>query len=302
MLQMPLKHVSQLLDNARKGGYAVGYFESWNFESLQGVIDASEQTRSPMIIGFNGEFLSHPGRLVQERISWYAALGKAAAESASVPVGLIFNECAQDDWIRNAIRAGFSQAMLDDPKASLEDLTKRAAELTKFAHENGAIFEAEISSLPCGSSGKIEDEGCFPTDVETAVKFVEQTGVDILAVSVGNVHVMLNGRQGLDLERLVELRKRIDVHFDLHGGTGISADSLKGAISLGVTKVCYGTYVKKRYLDAIRKALSNDEPNPHKLLCVGGKEDVMVAGRLAVRDAVLERIELLGCCGKAEMK
>lgn len=296
---MPLRPVIELLDKARDGGYAVGYFESWNLESLQGVIDAAEQTRSPMIIGFNGEHLSHPDRLVSERISWYAALGKAAAESAAVPVGLLFNECPQDDWIRRALAAGFNQAMLDDPEASRQELTHRATELTRFAHEHGASFEAEVGRLPCGSSGKIEDQGGSLTDIDAAARFVEETGVDVLAVSVGNVHVMVEGEQDLNLDHLDALHKRADVHLDLHGGTGITAKSLTAAIALGVTKVCYGTYLKQRYLAALRKAVSNDQSNPHHLLGVGGDEDIMVAARIAVRDAVLERISLLGCTEKA---
>ena len=74
-------------------GYAVGYFEGWNIESLQGVIDAAEQTHSPIIVGFNGGFLSATDRLAGKRLSWYAALGRAAAESAPVACGLLFNEC-----------------------------------------------------------------------------------------------------------------------------------------------------------------------------------------------------------------
>lgn len=296
---MSIESVEKLLGSARDDGYAVGYFESWNLESLQGVIDAAEQSRSPVIIGFNGEFMSHDGRLAEERISWNAALCKAAAESASVPVGLLFNECAQDDWIRQALDAGFSQAMLDDADAPYDEFLRRVKDLTAFAHERGAIFEAEVGELPCGASGAIESEGCSLTDPGAAAEFVDETGIDILAVSVGNVHILLDGRKDLDLNHLEKLRNRVDVHFDLHGGTGITDDSIRKAISLGVTKVCYGTYLKQRYLATIRKALDQDGINPHKLLGMGGAEDVMVAGRLAVRDAVLDRIDLLGCCGKA---
>lgn len=89
---MPLIPVPRLIADARDGGYAIGYFESWNIESLAGVIDAAEQTSSPVIIGFNGDFLSHPGRRAAERLSWYGALGRAAAENAAVPCGFIFNE------------------------------------------------------------------------------------------------------------------------------------------------------------------------------------------------------------------
>ncbi len=296
---MSLKPVSELLDGAVSGGYALGYFESWNLESLQGVIDAAEETRSPILIGFNGEFLSRPGRLAEERISWYAALGRAAGESASVPCGLVFNECAQDDWVRKAVKTGFGQVMLDDPNAEYEDFVRRVAELTKFAHEHGVASEAEVGELPHGSTDSGATEGGSLTDPATAERFVRETGVDILSVSVGNVHVLLRGREGLDIDRLAEIRKRVGIPLDLHGGTGIAEDALRKAISAGVAKVCYGTYVKQRYLAAVRKALTSDQSDPHMLLGYGGREDVLLAARVAVRDAVLERIHFLGCCGKA---
>ena len=99
---MPLVPIPQLLQAARAGGYALGYFESWNLESLQGVVDAAEQTRSPIIAGFNGDFLCRTTRRAPERLSWYAEMGRAAAASASVPCGLIFNECPNDEWVRQA--------------------------------------------------------------------------------------------------------------------------------------------------------------------------------------------------------
>src|SRR5437763_16437761 len=108
---MPLIAVPELISHARSSGYAIGYFESWSIDSLEGVIDAAEQSRSPVIIGFNGEFLSRPGREATERLALYAAMGRAAAESASVPCGLIFNECPDDDWTREAIALGFNLVM-----------------------------------------------------------------------------------------------------------------------------------------------------------------------------------------------
>ncbi len=105
------------------------------------------------------------------------------------------------------------------------------------------------------------------------------------------------GRAGLDLDRLAEIRRRVAIPLVLHGGTGIAADALRQAIALGVAKVNYGTYLKQRYLDAVRTALGQDATDPHHRLGIGGPEDILVAGRRAVRDAVLERIGLLGCCG-----
>jgi ketose-bisphosphate aldolase len=283
---------------ARRGGYALGYFESWNLESLQGVVDAAEETRSPIILGFNGGFLCGTERQTTERIAWYAGLGKAAAESASVPCGLIFNECPSDDWIRLAVTSGFNLVMPSDSAAPYEEYVRRVADLTRFAHACGVNVEAQVGELPCGVADMSHADASL-TDPEAAAQFVEDTDVDLLAVSVGNVHVMVSGEQGLDLERLAAIRERVSIPLVLHGGTGIRADALRNAISLGVSKVNYGTYLKQRYLTAVRAALNVNAANPHSLLGLGGADDVMVVGRLAVRDAVLERIGLLRCCGKA---
>jgi fructose/tagatose bisphosphate aldolase len=216
-----------------------------------------------------------------------------------VPCGLIFNECPRDDWIREAIIAGFNLVMPADPKASYGDYFRRVKELTGYAHSHDVAVEAEIGELPCGVSGEADGKGQL-TDPEIASRFVEETGVDLLAVSAGNVHVMVNAEQDLDLDLLAEIHERISTPLVLHGGTGITASSLKRAIPLGVVKVNYGTYLKQRYINALSAAIGTETANPHEVLGLGGDRDLMVAGRVAVRDAVRERIGLLGCRGKAE--
>ena len=174
---------------------------------------------------------------------------------------------------------------------------KRVAALTQLAHANRVAVEAELGELPAGLAGH-GGEGSL-TDPELAARFVAATGIDLLAVSVGNVHVKVDGTQDLDLDRLETLHRQVKIPLVLHGGTGISASSLRQAISLGVAKVNYGTYLKQSYLRAVRQALDRECPDPHRVLGMGGEDDLLVAGRLAVRDAVLERIDLLGCCGQA---
>jgi ketose-bisphosphate aldolase len=294
---MSLWPISELIQRARKQQYALGYFESWNLESLQGVLDAAEMTGSPIIIGFNGDFLSRPGRKLTERIRYYAELGKAGAADAAVPCGLILNECPNDEWVRNAVLAGFNLVMPADPNASYEDYRVRVTALTQFAHQHGAAVEAEVGHLPLGESGL--KNGNSLTDPELAARFVQDTQVDLLAVSVGNVHVLTQGELDLDLKRLSQISERVNRPLVLHGGTGITANSIRESIGLGVNKVNYGTYLKQRYLAALRASMAASVDNPHELFGMGDEHDVMMAGRLAVRDAVLERIELLGCCGKA---
>jgi fructose/tagatose bisphosphate aldolase len=291
---MPLESINIMARRAISGGYALGYFESWDLPSLQGTIDAAEETRSPVILGFNGEFLSRPERIAQERLAVYAALGRAAAESASVACGLLFNECPRDDWVRAAIGLGFNMVMPVAGDDSLANYTRRVSALTQLAHERGVAVEAELGELPMGG----RDAPGSPTDPDQAARFVETTGVDLLAVSVGNVHVLVRGQENLDLERLDAIHRRAPVPLALHGGTGIAEASLKEAITRGVAKVNFGTYLKQRYLEAVRANLCDQVPDPHKLLGLGGPEDVLVAARLAVRLAVLERIHWLGCCGR----
>jgi ketose-bisphosphate aldolase len=295
---MPLEAIGPMMQRAQRGGYAIGYFESWNLESLQGVIDAAEQTRSPIIIGFNGDFLSSPDRLTVERLSWYAALGRAAAESASVPCGFLFNECRNDHWVRAAISAGFNLVMPADPDAAFSESVRRVRELTNLAQSHGVAVEGEVGELPYGATDGAPDGGTL-TDPERAAEFVEATEVDLLAVSVGNVHVRIGRELSLDLARLEQIRRHVSIPLVLHGGTGVAETSLREAIALGVTKVNYGTYLKRHYLSVLRDILERDVADPHRWLGMGEGDDILVAGRLAVRDAVLERIGWLGCCGKA---
>lgn len=297
---MPLQPIVPMMQRAANRGYAVGYFESWNLESLQGVVDAAEATRSPVIIGFNGDFLSR-SRLAQEHLAWYAGLGLAAARSSTVPCGLIFNECPRDDWVRQAIAAGFNLVMLADPEAPPAEMIERVAALAQLAHARGVAIEGEVGELPMGvaQTGHSSHKGQL-TDPDAAAAFVEKTGVDLLSVSVGNIHIQLRRKRALDLNRLEKIRRRVSVPLVLHGGTGITPLSLREAVGLGVTKVNFGTYLKRHYLSAIRRALDNAVPDPHRMLGIGGPEDVMTAGRLAVKAAVLERIDQLGCIGRAD--
>ena len=295
---MPLTAMPEMLRRARDGGYAIGYFESWDLASLEGVIDAAEAVNSPIIIGFNGDFLSASHADAAQRLVWFGALARAAAESAGVPCGLIFNECDSDAWTRRAVTAGFNAIMPAVGGSSADAYQERVRDLTNFAHAHGVAVEAEVGELPSGVPGHA-NEGSALTGPDEAAAFVRATGVDMLAVSAGNVHVLTQGAVDLDLDHLQRVCAVVDVPLVLHGGSGISAESLQRAIATGVAKVNYGTYLKQRYLKALRAALAVDAENPHELLGMGGDRDIMAAGQRAVRDAVLERLPLLGSEGKA---
>jgi ketose-bisphosphate aldolase len=290
---MSLEPITQLMHAAREQHYAVGYFESWNLDSLQGVIEAAEQTRSPIIIGFNGEFLSERANATPEDVVLYGKLGRAAAEQARVPCGFIFNECSHDTWLERAITSGFNLIMPAGTGPTIEDYQRRVKRLALLAHAHDVAIEAEVGELPS------EEGPGVKSDPKVAADFVAATGVDLLCVSVGNEEIKLKGRAPLDLARLEAIHKSVDLPLVLHGGSGIDDTSLKEAIRIGVRKVNFGTYMKQIYLHAVRGVLASNEPNPHVLLGGGGANDMLVVGRSTIRDAVLQRINLLGCCGKA---
>ena len=297
---MPLEAIGPMMRAAVEGGYAVGYFESWNLESLQGVVDAAEETRFAGDSRFQRRFPER--RRAARPNDWHCTrrLGRAAAESSSVPCGLIFNECPRDDWVVAAMTAGFNLVMLADPDAATCGLSERVAD----THAHGPRPRASPSrrrsaSCPAGRSDGGDPRGGYATDPAAAAEFVAATGVDLLAVSVGNVHIRTAGEQGLDLALLEQIHRRVPVPLVLHGGTGIAPTPCARPSRWAWPRSIIGTYLKRRYLKAVRAALGRDCPDPHRLLGMGGPEDVLVAGRLAVRDAVLERIDLLGCRGKA---
>ncbi|MCP4400740.1 MAG: class II fructose-bisphosphate aldolase [bacterium] len=294
---MAFESAAKILKHAYEHHYAVGYFESWDLVSIQGVIDAAEESQSPIIIGFSGDFLSRPERDAEERIEIYGALARAAADTANVPCAVIFNECPRSQWVEKAIVSGFNLVMFSDHDASYEDYVTQVADLCELAHSQGVSMEAEVGELASGDP-RFDTAKADPSDPDLVSDFIKRTNVDVVSVSVGNVHVMTTGQTELDLERLKLISEQAKIPLVLHGGSGIAPESLRQAIELGVSKVNYGTYIKQRYLSAVRAALQNHDANPHHLLGYGGKEDLLTIGRQAVRNAVLERIDLLGCCGK----
>ncbi len=295
---MPLTPLSHLLADAQRDGYAIPYSESWNLESLQAVIDAAEESQAPIIAGFNGGFLRHACRRKPENLAYYACFC-AALDSAKVPVAFLLNESDDLEQIRAAIELGFNAVMPESDGQELEAYRKLVKEVVRLARPRNVWVEAQLGALPAGNShhngyGRI-------TDPEQAAEFVENTGIDALAISIGNVHIMTEGKAKIDLDVVRQIRDRVSVPLVVHGGTSLSADSLGNMIRLGVTKVNFGTRLKQAYLEAVREGLSKYQvpSSPHGYLGMGGPEDIMSAGREAVKREVLRLIDICGAKGRA---
>jgi ketose-bisphosphate aldolase len=299
---MPIVAFSELMDRARRGGYAVGYFESWNVESLLAVADAAEALRSPVILGFSGIFLPHPRRVAPDPLSAYAALGSEVCRGMSVPGCLLFNESPRFDWVQEAIRLGFGLVMFTDESLLPSEQAARVKSLAQIAHASAAAVEAELGALP-GVGGELTAAPAEnpPTDPRQAREFVEATGADALAVNVGQAHLHGRAELALDLSRVSELAAAVPVPLVLHGASSVSRRDLAEAIRRGVRKINVASVLKRSFFEAVRGACAAVGPgyNPYDVVGSGLKEDVLASGRLAMRKSVEDLMRVFGSAGKA---
>lgn len=293
---MPLASFAELMADAERGGYAVGYFESWNLESLLAVCEAAEATRSPVLLGFSGLYLSHPMRVVRDPLSLYAALGVEAMRGLSVPACLVFNESPNFEWVLAAIGLGFGLVMFSDERLSFDEQVKQVRRVSEVAHGAGVAVEGEAASLP-GVGGELTTlpEDLRFTDPGGARDFIERTGVDAFAVNIGQAHLHGRRRVRLHLARIVELKQALKVPLVLHGASSVDRTDLTAAIRLGIRKINVGSALKRVYFEAVRRAIEQigDDYNPYEVVGSGLAGDILTAGRLALQKTVEDWMILL---------
>lgn len=225
-----LVNLNEVLKKAQKGKYAVGLFNTTDTDMLQAVIEAAEESNSPVILG-TAEVLLPYGEL-----KLIAPSVIAAAKRAKVPVvvhydhGLTFDRCIE------ALKLGFSSVMFDGSAKPYEQNIAETREMVKIAHAFGATVEGEI-----GHVGEAAKEDNLLTDMyttpEEAKAYLEATGVDALAVAIGSAHGVYKKKPMLNIERLKEISGAVKVPLVLHGGSGLSDDDFKNTIRNGIAKV-----------------------------------------------------------------
>ena len=299
---MALIKLEKMLSEAKQGKYAVGYFEPWNMESILAVTDAAEETKSPVIIGVCGDYLL--GRYRIDRIPLIVAysLCESAAKAAKVPVSVLFNETSVVSDAIAAAKAGFSGVMLHGEGMDEETYTKSLYETVMRTRIYNTIVEGEFGHLSTSVDGTLDKtwEGEIK-NAESVKEFINETRVGALSVSIGNSHLLINGKASLDFELFDRIAQSVDIPLVIHGGSGISGEDVKTLVSLGMAKLNVGASLKKAFAVAMKTKLNSIDcyVNPNDLLGKGGEADVMTAGRIAMKEVVLNYMEWLGCGGKA---
>lgn len=281
-----LVNLNDVLKPARKNGYAVGLFNTVNLEMARGVIAAAEETGSPVIIG-TAEILLPVGPL--ENI---ADMLIPMAKRSKVPVvvhydhGLTFEKCLK------TLRFGFSSIMYDCSTASYDENVERVSEMAKIAHACGATIEGELGHVGNNpyNEGDQPDPSSFFTQPELAKDFVERTGVDALAISVGNAHGAYKLPPKLDFERIEKIAGLIpDTALVLHGGSGLSDDDFHKAIELGISKVNIFTDINVAQVKAIMENC-NDTGK--------GITEMIPCQVEAVKKETIKKMKLFGSVGR----
>lgn len=284
-----LVNLKDVLLPAKKNHYAVGLFNAVNLELARGIISAAESTGSPVIMG-TAEVLLPYGPL--EEVSYYLI---PMAKKANVPVVIHLDHGLKKDTCLRALELGFSSIMYDCSTDSYDDNVKKVKEMAEIAHSYGATIEGELGHVgdnPGSAEGDshMADPSKFFTDPKMAKDYVEKTGVDALAIAVGNAHGAYKLPPKLDFERIRTIANTVDVPLVLHGGSGLTDNDFKRAIQEGISKVNIFTDINVAAVKAEFEKFSSMDK---------GLIDLIPAAVEAVKQESMKKMKLFSSDGKA---
>ncbi len=280
-----------MLEKARAGKYAVGQFNINNLEWTKSILLTAQELNSPVILG-----VSEGAGKYMTGFKTVAAMVSAMIDelNITVPVALHLDHGTYEGCYK-CIKAGFSSIMFDGSHYPIEENIEKTKELVKIAHAMGLSLEAEVGSIGGEEDGVVGMGECADPK---ECKAIADLGIDFLAAGIGNIHGKYPANwQGLNFEVLENVKKEVgDMPLVLHGGTGIPADMIKKAISLGVAKINVNTECQLSFAAATRKYVEEGKDlqgkgfDPRKLLAPGAE---------AIKATVKEKMELFGSVGKA---
>ena len=280
-----LVNMKEMLAKAQKEQYGIGFFNAVNVEMARAIIETAEELRAPVIVGTAEVLLS---AMSLERVAEYLI---PMAQKAGVPVavhydhGLTFEKCME------ALKLGFSSVMYDCSTASYEENLDRVAEMVRVCHGMGVTVEGELGHVGDNEgAGKLENPSDYFTDPAVAADFVRKTGVDALAVAVGNAHGDYKFPPKLDFSRITAIREATGIPLVLHGGSGLSDDDFREAVRRGVCKINIFTDLDKAGRAGIEKGLKNGAASMMGLIPYEIE---------AMKEVVRNKIGLFGSDGRA---
>lgn len=259
------------LARAYRQGWAIGAFSTYTQEITQGICRAAEQAARPVIIQAGASAFAHAGT------AELAAQVVRAADLATVPIGVHLDHSRDIVQITTCLQAGYTSVMVDGSHLPFEDNVALTRETVRLAALYGAWVEGELGSIPGDEDVSRASAAGALTDPALAAEFVARTGVDALAVAVGNVHGTASGPTPLDLDRLEAIRAVVPVPLVLHGASGLPVDELHAARARGVAKVNVNTELRVAFLAALSDALPAATPSADVACALSRARDAVTA-------------------------
>ena len=231
---MALVKMKQLLEQAKKENRGCGAFSVGNMEMVMGAIQAAEELKTPIILQIAEV------RLKNSPLHMIAPMMIQAAKEAKVDIAVHLDHGLTMETVKRALEFGFTSVMLDASILPFEENVEKVKQVVELAKSYGATVEAELGLVGKSEDGN-EDHGIRYTDPEEAMIYAKETGIDALAVAIGNAHGVYQGKPKLSFDILEKIHRKVDVPLVLHGGSGISDEDFQRAISLGIRKVNIAT-------------------------------------------------------------
>ena len=266
--------------DAQKNGYAIAAFNIENMEMAQAVVRGAAKLNTPVIMQTTPSTVRYSG------LNYYYAIGKAAAESVSVPVAIHLDHGDNFELAMQALRQGYTSIMIDGSQKVFNEniaLTKSVVDACKAS---GIPVEAELGRVGGKEDDLVNDEAGY-TLPEEAAEFIERTGASTLAVAIGTAHGVYKNKPRLDLERLSTIRRLVSIPLVLHGASGLSNEAVRESIRRGICKVNFATELRIAFSNGVKQVL---KANPD----VFDPKKYLAAGRQAVQRVVEEKILVCG--------
>lgn len=284
---MTLISSTPLLQTARSGGYCIGAFNVHTLEMLQAVVEAAEETQSPLIIQSTVGTVKHLGP------DYIAKAALVASERSSVPIALHLDHCSDFNIIMQCIRAGYTSVMIDASHEQFDVNVAMTKKVVEAANAIGINVEAELGRVGGVEDDiVVDDEHALLADPDDCARFVELTGVHTLAPAIGTAHGIYKGEPNIDFDRIQKIASKVSVPLVLHGGSGIPEEQVRRCVTLGMSKMNVATELRIVFSDAIKEVFNqNPEENDPRKYMVPAKE--------ALKKAAIEKMRLCGSFGKA---
>lgn len=284
-----LTNVKEILEQAKAGGYAVGAFNTINLETTRAILETAVELSSPVIVQMTEKTFDFAGG----RAIFHLVKNVAEFYAKDIPIGIHLDHGKSFEVVERAMDIGFGSVMYDGSRKSYPDNLMMTKKIVEIAHSRDVVVQAELGNVPYLGEMQMDTVQWekYMTDPDQAVEFVRETGIDTLAVAIGNAHGFFRERAEPDYNRLTAIATTVDIPLVLHGASDWQNDRVTEVIKRGISCFNVDTAIRMAFIGGLRDALRSEEEMDVRKVMTSAKE--------SAKNAVKEKMVIFGSVGKA---